>query len=121
MTTPPCHFRWATAADSGLLADIMFDAVRNGESHYSEIQREAWVPVRRSGDDWEARLGRQEIIIAEQGGAAVGFVSLAQRGYIDFAYLRPAAQHTGLFRQLLSHIVRKARIGAKRCSGPMRA
>jgi putative acetyltransferase len=105
---PPHHFRWANADDSDVLADIMFDAVRNGESRYTEEQRAAWVPARRTGDDWVARLRSQEIVIAEQGGRAVGFVSLAEGGYVDFAYIRPEAQHSGLFRQLLAHVVDRA-------------
>ncbi len=105
---PPRHFRWATADDREVLADIMFDAVRNGESRYSEEQRAAWVPARRTGSEWAARLQRQEIVIAEQDGKAVGFVSLADGGYVDFAYIRPEAQHTGLFRQLLTHIIKRA-------------
>jgi putative acetyltransferase len=105
---PPRQFRWATAADSDLLADIMFDAVRNGESHYTEEQRAAWVPAPRSGAEWCERLDRQDIVIAEQDGRAVGFVSLADGGYVDFAYIRPEAQHTGLFRQLVTHIVNRA-------------
>jgi putative acetyltransferase len=105
---PARHFRWASAVDGDVLADIMFDAVRNGESRYSEQQRAAWVPARRSGEDWLARLQGQDIIMAEQDGHAVGFMSLAEGGYVDFAYIRPEAQHTGLFRQLLSRIVERA-------------
>ena len=101
-------FRWASASDTDVLADIMFDAVRNGESRYTEQQRAAWVPVRRTGRDWAARLQRQDIVVAEQDGRAIGFVSLAQGGYVDFAYVRPEAQHTGLFRQLLLRIVERA-------------
>ncbi len=105
---PERHFRWATAGDDDLLADIMFDAVRNGESRYTERQRAAWVPERRSGPEWAARLRGQEIIVAEQGGRAVGFVSLAAGGYVDFAYIRPEARHSGLFRQLLERIAERA-------------
>ncbi len=101
-------FRWASAGDDDLLADIMFDAVRNGESRYTERQRAEWVPTRRAGPAWVERLQGQEIIIAEQGGQAVGFMSLAVGGYIDFAYVRPDARHSGLFRQLLSRIVERA-------------
>lgn len=105
---PARHFRWASAADSEVLADIMFDAVRNGESRYCEQQRAAWVPARRSGEAWVERLQGQDIILAEQEGEAVGFASLAEGGYIDFAYIRPKAQHTGLFRQLISRIAERA-------------
>ena len=101
-------FRWASAGDYDELADIMFDAVRNGESRYTERQREAWVPVRRTGSDWVERLQAQQIIVAEQEGEAVGFMSLSAVGYLDFAYIRPQAQHSGLFRQLLSRIVERA-------------
>ncbi len=104
----PRHFRWATAADTDLLAEIMFDAVRNGESRYTEEQRAAWVPAPRSGPEWRERLQRQDIVIAEQDGGALGFVSLADGGYVDFAYIRPEAQHTGLFRQLLTRIINRA-------------
>jgi putative acetyltransferase len=106
--SPERHFRWACERDYSALADIMFDAVRNGESRYTEAQRAAWVPAPRSGPDWEARLRRQEILVAEQEGRALGFVSLADGGYVDFAYIRPEAQHSGLFRQLLSRIVERA-------------
>ena len=46
--------------------------------------------------------------MAEQDGRAVGFVSLAAGGYVDFAYIRPEAQHSGLFRELLTRIVERA-------------
>lgn len=105
---PEPHFRWAGTGDDDLLADIMFDAVRNGQSRYTERQRAAWVPARRSGPEWTVRLQAQEIIVAEQDGRAVGFVSLAAGGYVDFAYIRPEARHGGLFRQLLAHIVERA-------------
>jgi putative acetyltransferase len=105
---PARQFRWASAADGDVLADIMFDAVRNGESLYSEQQRAAWVPERRSGEDWIQRLRGQDFIVAEQDGKAVGFASLAQGGYVDFAYIRPEAQHSGLFQELLSRIIERA-------------
>jgi putative acetyltransferase len=91
-----------------VLADIMYDAVRNGESRYTEQQRAAWVPVRRSGERWVARLAAQYVVVAEHDGRAIGFASLAEGGYVDFAYIRPEAQRTGLFRQLLSLIAERA-------------
>lgn len=82
----------------------MFDAVRNGDSPYDEQQRRAWLPAPRAGREWEDRLSSQDIIIAEMDGQAVGFMSLAGEGYIDFAYIRPQAQHSGLFRQMFERI-----------------
>jgi putative acetyltransferase len=95
---------WATLADYGEISDVMFEAVRTGPSKYTEAQRAAWVPHRRSGEDWELRLGRQAIVLARSQSAVVGFMSITPDGYIDFAYIRPTAQGTGLFRRLFNWI-----------------
>jgi putative acetyltransferase len=87
----------------------MFDAVRNGRSGYDERQRRAWMPAVRSGPDWERRLAAQDIVVAEAGGELVGFMSLAAGGYVDFAYIRPAAQGSGLFRRMYERIEQRAR------------
>lgn len=96
--------RQAAVDDYEAIADVMFDAVRNGRSQYTDEQRQAWVPVRRSGDAWIARLNAQTIFVAESAGQIDGFMSLAQNGYIDFAYIRPRAQGTGMFRALFQAI-----------------
>ncbi|MCL2914059.1 GNAT family N-acetyltransferase [Shewanella corallii] len=96
--------RRANCDDYDAIADVMFNAVREGHSEYTEEQRQAWVPERRSGTDWIARLDSQEIMIAVNANQVVGFMSLAAKGYIDFAYIRPSAQGTGLFRRLYESI-----------------
>lgn len=100
---------WATPTDYDALAEVMFDAVRNGRSLYTEAQRTAWVPERRGGAEWEARLTRQDIAVARDNGCITGFMSLEPGGYIDFAYIRPEAQGTGLFRRLFAQIEALAR------------
>jgi putative acetyltransferase len=70
-------FSWATPTDAAELADVMFDAVRNGPSKYTDAQRAAWVPERRR--------------------------------YIDFAFIRPEAQGSGLFRRLFELVEAHAR------------
>lgn len=95
---------WATRADYSEISDVMFEAVRTGRSRYTETQRAAWVPHRRSGEDWDARLDRQAVVLARNPSAVVGFMSIAPDGYIDFAYIRPTAQRTGLFRQMFDWI-----------------
>ena len=95
--------------DHVLLGEIMFDAVRNGPSPYSEGQRRAWVAAPRAGADWDARLAGQHIIIAERGGNALGFMTLSPPDYVDFAYLRPHARGQGIFRRLHEAIELEAR------------
>lgn len=108
--TDKIELRWATQADHATLADVMYDAVRHGPSRYSEAQRAAWVPERRSGDTWDQRLARQDVIQARNPeGETLGFMSLDAEGYIDFAYIRPAAQGSGLFRRMFDAIEQKAR------------
>ena len=102
-------FRWADGSDYDALAELMFDAIRTGDSPYDEQQRRAWLPVARSGPEWEARLASQDIILAEAQNRVAGFMSLAAGGYIDFAYIRPDAQHSGLFRRLFQRIEERAR------------
>ena len=72
--------RSATEADFDALADVMFAAVREGESPYTEAQRQAWVPEPRRGSEWRTRLLSQEIIVAETDGRLLGFMTLAEGG-----------------------------------------
>jgi putative acetyltransferase len=58
---------------------------------------------------WRTRLISQEIIVAEADGRLLGFMSLAEGGYIDFAYIRAEARGAGLFRELFKRILDRAR------------
>ncbi len=95
-----CEIRMANASDYPTLAEIMFDAVRNGTTRYTEQQLLAWVPTVRSGQQWEDRLDAQRIFVASSPAQMIGFLSLAANGYIDFAYVRPSAQGMGVFRRM---------------------
>ena len=87
----------------------MFDAVRNGPSKYTDAQRVAWVPERRRGVEWESRLAAKDIIIGRDGDRIIGFMSIEGGGYIDFAFIRPDAQGSGLFRRLFELVEARAR------------
>lgn len=109
---PQTHtLTWATPAANFALADVMFDAVRTGSSKYTDAQRAAWVPVRRSGAEWEARLAKKNIAIGCHGDRILGFMSIERGGYIDFAFIRPEAQGSGLFRRLYDMVEARARAG----------
>jgi putative acetyltransferase len=97
MTLPfQTTLRWAIEADFGGLADVMFAAVREGDSPYTEAQRQAWVLEPRRGEAWRTRILSQEIIVAEADGRLLGFMSLAEGGYIEFSYIRAEARGAGL-------------------------
>jgi putative acetyltransferase len=107
--TAALQIRWACRDDFDVLGEVMFDAVRTGESPYGEAQRAAWVPAPRSGAEWNARLAGQDVILGDAGTRILGFMSLADGGYIDFAFIRPSARRTGLFRTLFDSIAERAR------------
>jgi putative acetyltransferase len=96
--------RWVTESDYDVLGHVMFDAVHKGRSLYTEAQRRAWAPAPRTGEGWRARLAPQHVLLAEADGVAQGFMSLVPNGYVDFAYIRPSFQGTGLFRRLFEAI-----------------
>ena len=100
--------RIATANDYDTLGQVMFDAIHNGPTKYSSAQSKAWAPAPRSGADWANRLSQNDVIIAEHEGEALGFMSIEPGGYIDFVYIRPAAQGSGLFRRLFADVEHRA-------------
>ena len=102
--TSDIKLRLATPKDYTSLGEVMFDAVRRGRSEYTEAQREAWVPKPRTGQEWNERLDKQKIIVAENADGIIGFMSLAPKSYLDFAYIRPKFQGQGLFRKLYAEI-----------------
>lgn len=106
MTTK--DFRWATAADYDALGTVMFDAVHSGSSPYSHDQKQAWIAAPRNDESWHKRLSQQDIIITETDNQIIAFMSLAENGYLDFAYILPAYRGHGLFRKLYEHIEKRA-------------
>jgi len=106
---PSRSIRLASQEDDDAIAEVMYDAIRNGPSAYTPEQRASWMPEKRSGDVWSERLASQRVFLAEDTGRLLGFMSLAAGGYIDLAYIRPEAQGTGLFRQLYQAIEENAR------------
>ncbi|MEL7040561.1 MAG: GNAT family N-acetyltransferase [Pseudomonadota bacterium] len=95
--------------DYDALGALMFDAIHNGPTQYSKAQSQAWAPAPWSGADWAARLDRKHVIVAHEDLALSDFMTVEPGGYIDFAYIRPEAQGTGLFRRLYQAIEEHAR------------
>ena len=107
--------RLANSEDYDALGQVMFDAVRTGPSPYSDAQRAAWVDEPRSGPYWHERLKTQMIWLSENKGRIDGFMSLiVDTGYIDLAFIHPAARGKGLFRLFGSQIEHAARAAGRR-------
>jgi len=101
--------RWATATDYDALGQLMFTAIHAPPSPYSEAERMAWRAEPYAGPDWHARLAEQHVLIAEDNGEAVGFLTLIPGGYVDLGYILPKARGRGWFRKLYETLEHKAR------------
>lgn len=96
--------RKGTLDDATAIAEVMFEAVRQSDSPYSESQRAAWVPEVRSGPEWIKRLEDEIIFVAEVESRVVGVMTLTATGYVDLAFIRPSYQGRGVFRGLYQAI-----------------
>lgn len=101
--------RQARPDELDALGAIMFDAIHNGPSRYTKEQSLAWAPEPRHGPDWASRLSGKQIFVAARNQGLLGFMTIESGGYIDFAYIRPGAQRSGVFRQLYNRVLMAAR------------
>ena len=91
------------------LGQVMWDAIHRGHSHYTPAQRMAWLPAPAAGSKWDNKLAAQSVWVAFDGGTRVGFMTLADEGYIDLAYVAAAAQGQGIFSALFAALEAEAR------------
>lgn len=106
--TKALHIRAGDVSDYDALGALIYDAIHNGPSFYTKAQSRAWMPAPRSGSDWAGRLSGKDLFVAEDADGLAGFMSLEPGGYVDFAYIRPSAQGSGLFRKLFDAVRSKA-------------
>jgi putative acetyltransferase len=96
--------RRATPADDVALGQLMFDAVRFGDSPYSDAARAAWMPRPNVGQHWSDRLAVQDVFVADMDGSSVGMISLRNDGYIDLLFIHPDARGNGYFQGLFAQV-----------------
>ncbi len=106
MTQP--GLRVATHADADALGSVMFRAIHEGDSPYTQAQRIAWLSRPNSGPDWAARLAAQYVVLTEVD-CITGFMTMTPEGTIDLAFILPDARGQGLFAQLFDRIEAEAR------------
>ena len=102
--------RWADPdQDAAALSQVFFDAVRDGPSPYTQAQRMAWMPQAPAPEVFADRLRAQHVVLAEAKGTVVGFMTLAEDGYLDLAYILPSHRGSGLFGMLYRKLEAAAR------------
>ena len=93
--------RWADPDEHAtVLAHLMFDAVREGDSPYSTAERQAWMPQVPDPIAFADRLRSQDVAVAERHNRPAGFASLTRSGYVDLFFILPAFRGQGVFRAL---------------------
>jgi putative acetyltransferase len=103
------ELRWAEPDDYDVLGQLMFEAIHSSPSPYSDAERNAWRAEPYGGPDWHARLAKKRVLIAQEDGAAVGFLTIESGGYVDLGYILPRARERGWFRKLFGMIEQEAR------------
>ncbi len=93
------RIRLMQSDEADALGQVMFDAVQ-GAVAYTPAQRRAWLPEPPQGAGWAAALDLQRVWVAEDE-VPIGFVTLADGGYIDLAFVATAAQGQGVFGELM--------------------
>lgn len=103
------------ACEADALGHVMWDAIHNTAGAYSGAERRAWCASPQTGPEWAARLAAQAVWVARQGGAPCAFVTLADQGYVDFAYVHSTTRRLGLFRRLMGTLEDAARAQGMVC------
>lgn len=101
--------RRTRADEADALGDVMWSAIHNAPSLYTSEQRRAWLAAPPRGAEWAAKLAAQEVWVACDGDARIGFITLADGGYIDLVYVCADAQGCGVFSALCAALEAVAR------------
>ncbi|MEL7130252.1 MAG: GNAT family N-acetyltransferase [Pseudomonadota bacterium] len=105
------NIRKATSGDFEALARVHHLAIHQGATAYTMEQRRAWSPAQKTADEMAQRLNGQSVFLGEtEENDLMGFLTLANGGYVDFAYILPRYRGAGLFRALLSRVEMEARL-----------
>lgn len=107
------HLREMIAGEANALGRVMFRAVREGPSAYTEAQRRAWCPTPPAGEGWAAKLAAQDVRVVEALGAPVGFIT-RDGAYVDLAFVLPGWQGRGVFSRLYDRVEADARAAGLR-------
>jgi putative acetyltransferase len=104
------RIRRVRRTDIPQIARIYYETVhRVNARDYGPEQIRAWAPRVYPDAFWLRRFRRYRVLVAEDGGAVVGFVELGRAGEIDCFYVHHAQQHRGIGAALMARVQREAR------------
>ena len=110
MTIEGARIRAYEAGDAPRISRLFYETVRSvNRADYSDEQVAAWAPAVPDPEEWHARMSRRLTLVAEEGGAVVGFAELEGDGHLDMLYLHTDAVGRGIGRRLYKAVEREAR------------
>lgn len=87
--------------DAPHVAHIFFHAIHEGTgTHYTAAQRQAWAGSAVEVERWALRLPQWHGFMAWQGDAPQGFMACQADGYLNMAFVLPAAAGQGVGKAL---------------------
>lgn len=110
--------RYYQASDAKALTDIFYQTIHQvGLEHYTLEQVNAWAPLPVDYDKWSQKLAAQPPFVAVIDDRVVGFISLDEVGYIDWAFTHKDYQRKGIASKLYWYLEQQAiELGIKELS-----
>lgn len=106
---PTVRIRRFKFEDTGVTAQIFFEAVRQGTAEfYNAEQRAAWAVDVPELASWRERLLSQISFVAENEQEICGLMTLDASGYVDLAFVSPDHIGQGVGGKLYDEIERTA-------------
>ncbi len=111
----PVQIRSFEPADLDEILRLFRDTVRTvNRRDYSAEQVAAWAPDAPDRAAWLTRLAAPWTLVAQEGGAIVGFGQLRPDGRVDLLYVHADHQREGIGSRLLARMVERAQTEAMR-------
>ncbi|WP_295587224.1 GNAT family N-acetyltransferase [uncultured Oscillibacter sp.] len=101
------HIRPCTEADLPAVLDLFHESVHTlCRADYTPAQLAAWAPADLDSAPWARRLQCQTFLLAEEGGALLGFAS-REEDDLDLLYVHPRHAHRGVGTVLCDALERR--------------
>jgi putative acetyltransferase len=101
--------RW-TPEDTEALAEVFRRSVREVSSRdYRPAQIEAWAAAPGNTHEWNERMRKRVVFVADEDGQPIGFIQFEPPDHIDMTYVHPERQRIGVASALLAELEKEAR------------